>query len=140
MQQLVLLALGQAAGDDDGPDPALLLEVEHLADDAERLLPGRLDEAAGVDDDDVGPVGVGDERVAVLGELAEHALGIDEVLRTAEADEGEGLALCFFHYQPILSDGARFRLWNIRSSTCVSRKGSKDAKGFLRALRLCVRP
>ena len=56
----------------------------------ERLLPGRLDEPAGVDDDDVGPVGVGREGVAVLGELAEHPLGIDDVLRAAEADEGEG--------------------------------------------------
>ena len=84
------LPLGQAAGDDDGADLALLLQVEHLADDAERLLPGRLDEAAGVDDDDVGPVGVGDEGVAVLGQLAEHALGIDGVLRAAEGDESVG--------------------------------------------------
>ena len=82
------LPLGQAAGDDDGADAALLLEVEHLADDAERLLPGRLDEAAGVDDDDVGPVGVGREGVAVLGQLAEHPLGIDGVLRAAEGNEG----------------------------------------------------
>ena len=36
------------------------------------------------------PSASGDEGVAVLGQLAEHALGIDEVLRTAEADEGEG--------------------------------------------------
>ncbi len=90
LQQVVLLALGQAAGDDDRADSALILEGEHLADDGERFLPGRLDEAARVDDDDVGPVGVGDERVAVLAQLAEHALGIDQVLRTAEADEGEG--------------------------------------------------
>ena len=34
------------------------------------------------------PSASGVEGVAVLGELAEHALGIDEVLRTAEADEG----------------------------------------------------
>ena len=89
LEQVVLLALGQAAGHDDGADAALLLEVEHLADDAERFLAGRLDEAAGVDDHDVGAVGVGRQGVAVLGQLAEHALGIDEVFRTAEADEGK---------------------------------------------------
>jgi hypothetical protein len=52
-------------------------------------LPRGLDEAAGVDDDDIGAVGFGDERVAVLRELAEHAFGIDEIFRTAEADESE---------------------------------------------------
>ena len=90
LEQFVLLAFGKAAGHHDGADPALLLQLEHLADDAERFLPGRLDEAAGVDDDHVRTVGVGTQRVAVLGQLAEHALGIDQVLRAAEADEGEG--------------------------------------------------
>ena len=47
----------------------------------QRLLPGRVDEPAGVDDDQVGPLGVGHERVAVLGQQAEHPLGIDQVLR-----------------------------------------------------------
>ena len=89
-EQGVALAFGETAGDDDGAEPALLLEREHLADDAERLLAGRFDEAAGVDDDDIGAVGVGREGVAVLRQLAEHALAIDEVLRAAEADEGEG--------------------------------------------------
>ena len=38
----------------------------------------------------VGAVGVGRQGVAVLGQLAEHALGIDEVFRAAEADKGKG--------------------------------------------------
>ena len=59
LEQAFLLALGEAAGHHDGADAALALEVEHLADDAEGLLAGRLDEAAGVDDDHVGAVGVG---------------------------------------------------------------------------------
>ncbi len=89
-EEVVLLAFGETAGDDDGTDAALLFQCQHLADDAERFLPSRFDEAAGVDDDDVGAVGVRREHEAVLGELAEHALGIDEVLRAAEADEGVG--------------------------------------------------
>ncbi len=66
------------------PTRPCLLQLEHLADDGERFLPGRLDEAAGVDDDDIGPVGVRSQGVAVLGQLAEHALGIDQVLWAAK--------------------------------------------------------
>src|SRR5262249_36447936 len=90
LEQVLMLAFGQAAGDDDRADAALLLEGQHFADDTKRFLAGRLDEAAGVDDNDIGAVGVGDERVAVLGELAEHGFGIDGGFRAAEADEGEG--------------------------------------------------
>src|SRR5439155_24932884 len=80
----------EAAGDNDGADAALLLQREHLADDGERFLPGRLDEATGVDDNDVGAVRVGRQRVAVLGQLAEHALGVDQVLGTAKANKRVG--------------------------------------------------
>ncbi len=59
LEKVVALAFGQTAGHDDGADAALAFEIEHLADDAERLLAGRLDEAAGVDDHDIGAVGVG---------------------------------------------------------------------------------
>ena len=90
LEQRIALALREAAGDDHGANLALLLEVEHLADDTQRFLSGRLDEAAGVDDDDVGAAGIGHQGVAVLRELAEHALGVHEVLGTAEADERVG--------------------------------------------------
>src|SRR5262249_38162927 len=87
LQQRLALALGKAAGDDNGADAALLLEREHLADDGKGLLPRRLDEAAGVDDDHIGAVGVGGQRVAILGQLAEHALGVNEVLGATQTDE-----------------------------------------------------
>ncbi len=77
------------------------LAVEHLADHAERLLPGGVDEPAGVDDDQVGLLGVGDEHVAVLRQQAEHPLGVDQVLRAAEAHEGERS----FHRQIIIHNG-----------------------------------
>ena len=95
-QQLVLLALGEASGHDHGPDTPLGLEVQHFADDRQRFLAGRLDEATGVDHDHVSAVGVGDQRVAVLGEFAEHPLGVHQVLGTAETDEGEG-SCCHSH-------------------------------------------
>src|SRR5262249_23515524 len=88
-KQGIALALGQAPGHDDGTDPALLLEVEHLADDGQGFLASGFDEAAGIDDDDVGAIGLGGEGVAGLRELAEHAFGIDEVLGAAKADKRE---------------------------------------------------
>ncbi len=89
LEQLVLPALGETAGDDDGPDATLRLEGEHLADDGERFLARGFDEAARVDDDDVGAFGVGDKSVAVLSQLAEHPFRIDGVLGATEANEGE---------------------------------------------------
>ena len=63
------------------------LALEHLPDHAERLLPRRVDEPAGIDDHQVGRLRVRDERVAVLGQQPEHPLGIDQVLGAAQADE-----------------------------------------------------
>ena len=87
LKQLVLLPLGQAAGDDHPLDAAVALAVEHLPDDPARFLPGGVDEPAGVDDHQVGRLPLGHQRVAVLGQQPEHPLGIDEVLGAAEADE-----------------------------------------------------
>ena len=59
LQQVVLLSFGQATGHDDGPDAALSLRSSISRMTRQRFLPGRLDEAAGVDHDDVGTVGSG---------------------------------------------------------------------------------
>ena len=93
LEQAVLFALGQAAGNDHGADASLVLERQHLADDGQGFLPGRLDEATGIDDDDVCPVRLRSQHIAMLGQLAEHALRIHQVFGTAETDEGEGF--CF---------------------------------------------
>ena len=90
LEEVLLLAFGQAAGHDHRPHAPLLLERQHLANDAERFLPGRLDETAGVDNNHVGAVRVGSKCVPVLGQPAEHALRIDQVLGAAQADEGIG--------------------------------------------------
>jgi hypothetical protein len=81
------LPLGQTARDDHAAELAATLEFEHLVDGAERFLTGRLDEAAGVHDREVGLGGVIDQLVAVQLEHAQHPLAVDEVLRTAQADE-----------------------------------------------------
>jgi hypothetical protein len=67
----------QATGDDD-----LAVLGERLADRMERFLDRGVDEAAGVDDDEVG-AGVVLGGVVTLGaQLRENALGVDQRLRT----------------------------------------------------------
>ena len=83
-RQLLRVALRQAAGDDQPLARPRLLVAGHLQDRVDRLLLRLADEAAGVDDDDVGGLGRGDQAVARVGGVAEHDLGVDAVLRTAE--------------------------------------------------------
>jgi len=68
----------QTAGDDH-----LAVLGERFADRVERLLDRGVDEAAGVDDDEVGAGVVGRGDVALGAKLGEDALGIDQRLRTA---------------------------------------------------------
>jgi hypothetical protein len=72
----------EAAGDDH-----LAVLGERLADRVERFLLRGVDEAAGVDDDEVGAAVRLRGLVAFGAQLGEDALGIDERLRTAERDE-----------------------------------------------------
>src|SRR5262245_28059093 len=87
-QELLFLPLGQAAGDNDAARAAAALQLQHLVDGGKRLGPRPLDEAAGVDDDEVGSVRLADQLVAVEFEEAEHSLAIDKVFRAAKTDEG----------------------------------------------------
>ena len=78
----------QAAGDDH-----LAVLGQRLADGVERFRDGGVDEAAGVDDDEVGAVVVGRDRVALGAQLREDLLGIDERLRAAERHEADARGL-----------------------------------------------
>ena len=89
-QQHFTLAFGHATRHDDRSDPSGFLQRQHLPDDAQRFLPGRFDEPAGVDDHDVRTVGIRLQRITILGQLAEHPFGINEVLRATKAHEGIG--------------------------------------------------
>ena len=68
----------QAAGHDD-----LSVLLERFANGVERFLDGVVDEAAGIDDDEVGAGVVGRGRVALGAQLREDALGVDERFRAA---------------------------------------------------------
>jgi hypothetical protein len=89
-RHLVVVALGEAAGHHELLAAPLLLVARQLEDGLDRLLLGALDEAAGVDDDDVGAGGVLHQPVAGLGQGAEHDLAVHPVLRAAERVHVDG--------------------------------------------------
>ncbi|MEY2720674.1 MAG: hypothetical protein RL597_119, partial [Pseudomonadota bacterium] len=74
----------EAAGDDHA---AVLLQ--RLADGVQRFVDGRIDEAAGVDHHEVRGAVVGRDHVALGAQAGEDALGVDERLGAAEADESD---------------------------------------------------
>src|SRR6266436_5882886 len=64
-EQLLFLPLGQTAGNNHAPRAPSLLQVEHFIDGRKRLSSCPLDEAAGVDDDKIGPIRLADQLIAV---------------------------------------------------------------------------
>jgi len=72
------LLRGEAAGGDH-----FAVLGKRLADRVERFLDRRIDEAAGVDDDEVGVVVARRGGIALGTQLSEDALRIDEGLGTA---------------------------------------------------------
>ncbi len=91
-RELGPVLLDHAPRDDDPVDLPRLLPADLLEDGVHRLLLRLVDEPAGVDDDDPGGVGVA-ERQPLAPEVAEHHLGVDEVLRAAERDDSYGREL-----------------------------------------------
>ena len=81
------IAFHQAAGDDQLLGAADLLVLGHLQDGVDRFLFGGIDETAGVDDQDIGLIGMRGEFVAPGDELPHHDFTIDEVFGTAQTDE-----------------------------------------------------
>ena len=87
--EVLAVALGQAAHGDDGAGAAVLLEVGGGEQGVDGVLLGRLDEAAGVDHDRLGVLGVVDEAEAVGGEPSGQLLGVDVVAGAPEGHQGD---------------------------------------------------
>jgi hypothetical protein len=81
----------EASGDDDA---AVL--GERLADGVERFLDGGVDEAAGIDDDEVGAGVVCCGDIALGAQLREDALGVDQRFGTTEGNEPYFRVTAFF--------------------------------------------
>ena len=86
-RQLFRVALRQTAGDHQPLAAPRLLVLGHLENGVDRLLLGLADEAAGVDDDDLGGLGRRDQLVSRIGRVSEHDLGVDAIFRAAKGDE-----------------------------------------------------
>ena len=80
---LVAVALDEAAGDNELAGRTGGLEAGHFEDGVDGFLLGRVDEATGVDDEDLGFFWVRGEACAGAVEQAHHDLGVDEVLGAA---------------------------------------------------------
>ena len=76
--------LAHAAGDDD---PAVF--GDGLADRLEALFLGGIEEAAGVDQHDVGAGVIGRHLIAFGAQLGEDSLGIDQRLGAAKRDHAD---------------------------------------------------
>ena len=89
----VAVALDEAAGYDDALGFSSVgsadFVLDHLEDGVDGLLLGGVDEAAGVDDDDLGVFGARGELGSVVVEQAHHDFGVDEVFGAAEGDEAD---------------------------------------------------
>ena len=88
----VAIALDEASGDDEFLGFAMRLVPGHLEDGVDRLLLGRVDEGAGVDDQDVGGFGVADDARAGVVEQAHHDFAVDEVF--GQPSETKPTLLC----------------------------------------------
>ena len=92
----MLVALGQAAGDDDLEGRVLLLVLAGHQDILDGLGLGGLDKSASVDDDDVRLGRVAHGGVAVLDEGMAENVGVHLVFRAAERDNSN------FHWVVLL--------------------------------------
>src|SRR5205814_1570123 len=92
--ELALVALHHAPHRHHGLAASRRLELTRLDNRIERLLLRRIDEAAGVDDDDLGVL----ESLGVFGatvcQLRQVPLAVHRILVTTERDESELHAAC----------------------------------------------
>ena len=89
LRELLGVALRHAPRDEERARRrvAVVLEPRRGDDRRDRLALGVLHKGAGVDDHDVGVLGRGDDLEPVALQVAEHHLGVDRVLWTAEGHE-----------------------------------------------------
>ena len=89
LPQFIAVALDQAACHDQAASPADTLVLGSLEDRIDRLLLGRFDEAAGVDDQCLGLAGILRQLVPAGLEQPHHDLAVNQVLRAAQANESD---------------------------------------------------
>ena len=87
LHQLLLVALGQAAGDQQLLQLPLVLEGGQLQNILDGLALGRVDKAAGIEHRHIGPRRLSGHGVARLAHQGHHLFGIHQVLGAAKRYE-----------------------------------------------------
>ena len=80
----LLITLGQAAGHHHRADGSLLLELGHFQNVVNGFLFGVFNKAAGVDNDGIRLVHIGDDLKPCLSELCQHHFPIHQVFGTSQ--------------------------------------------------------
>ena len=84
LHQLVLIALGQAAGDQQLAQLPLLFQLGQLQDILNGLALGGVDKAAGVEHRRVRPLGLGGDLMPSASDQCHHLLGVHQILGAAQ--------------------------------------------------------
>ena len=92
--QLRAVALHQAAGHHQAHLRPALLQAGQIQDGVHRLLTGRLDEAAGIDQQEIGGGRLPGDLPARPGEAPQHDFRVHQVLGAAQGDGKDGFRFC----------------------------------------------
>ena len=101
LQEILLIPLGQAAGDHQQAALSGFRELRHFEDRVDGFLLGGIDEPAGIDHEDIRFLRPGSEDETVLLQQAEGGLGVHPVLVAAEGNDAYGIC---HRYSPFLPD------------------------------------
>ena len=87
LEDCLTVALGHTTRDDDALEALVFLEPRNIKDIVDGFLFCRLDEGAGVDDDNIGFGLVGRDLISRLEKVVKHYLGVKLIFRTAERNK-----------------------------------------------------
>src|SRR6056297_2662479 len=128
--------------------------VQRIADGFERFGLGRIDKAAGIDNDEIGQCMVVDQPIALLSQTGDDLLGVHQGLGAAQTDQAHGRRFgfgCAFHWRvlyrraacpgrlPQLSPRERWITERSRSMPSSSRGPGRPSQASLIAWMLRLR-
>ena len=101
VEQRVRIALREAARDEQPLQAAGLFVLRHFKDGVDGFLLGRLDEAAGVDEDRVGLGRIGDDLHAARAQHPQQVFRIHAILGAAQRDQADLFQRLTHKFSPI---------------------------------------
>ena len=99
LRELRAIALHQAAGHHQANLRPVRLQAGQIQDGVHRLFTGRLDEAAGIDQQEIGGGRLPGDLPAGPGEAPQHDFRVHQVLGAAQADGEDGFRFSVFGFR-----------------------------------------